>query len=353
MPDYTPSVSLYKRSPCVGIKAGAMSATKHTLSVQPHFSDSPRAEKRGSTNPQRKKVSPRFLRRIGVGLSRVSNPSEKLRIGTLPTEEALVHKPCAEHTVSPSETCTILYAGQSYHPRLLPPSSRSKRKPQAGEAEEAKKSSCRRQKRTPEKNQPKGWKLPQAAAKLKSTKRAKPKQPRKSETLGLKQPHTARCEARARPTTPTTHRGCPRRLQTDYEPDRNDCLKKVRLEESTHHHAGELLPATPNTRPALAGLCVCKLLILDYFRGDFIKDFLCAGVWGSWARLAPAWVEKQLVRLVREARAEPAFFNPCSNFFITRLSGWTKQFFPVRWPCCWLAVRMAIQTNDKPKNEIV
>jgi hypothetical protein len=36
----------------------------------------------------------------------VGNPSEKLRIGTLPIEESLAHKSSEMHSVSPSETCT-------------------------------------------------------------------------------------------------------------------------------------------------------------------------------------------------------------------------------------------------------
>ena len=134
MPNHPLSVNLYKRGLCAGIKAGAVPATKHPVSVLPHFSDSQWAEKRSSTNPQRKKVSPRFLRRIGDGFVRAGNPSEKLRLGTLPIEEALAHQPCAEYTASPSEICTVVYAGQFYHLRLLPPSSRSKRKLPPGEA---------------------------------------------------------------------------------------------------------------------------------------------------------------------------------------------------------------------------
>ena len=55
-----------------------------------------------------KKFKPHFFRRIGVGTSSVGNPSEKLRIGTLPIEESLAHERSEMHLVSPSETCTTL-----------------------------------------------------------------------------------------------------------------------------------------------------------------------------------------------------------------------------------------------------
>ena len=151
MPNHLMSVSLYKRGMRAGIKADAVPATKHPVSMLSHFSESQREEKRRSTDPQRKKVSPRFFRRIGADFLRVGNPSEKLRIGTLPKEEALVHKPCAEYIASTSEIYTNVYSGQSYHHCLLPPVFPLERKLPPGEAEEAKKCTCRRQRRTPEK----------------------------------------------------------------------------------------------------------------------------------------------------------------------------------------------------------
>ena len=104
------SVSLYKRGLYAGIKTGVVPATKHPVSVLSHFSESQREEKRRSTDPPRKKVSPRFFRRIGADFLRAGNPSEKLRLGTLPTEEALVHKPCAEYDAYVKNNTILRYA---------------------------------------------------------------------------------------------------------------------------------------------------------------------------------------------------------------------------------------------------
>ena len=52
------------------------------------------------------RFSPRFFGRIGRVELSVGNPSEKLRIGTLPIEESLAQRDSEMHTVSPSEICT-------------------------------------------------------------------------------------------------------------------------------------------------------------------------------------------------------------------------------------------------------
>ncbi len=108
MSTHLTSFSPYKRCMCAGIRADAVPPTKNIVWELAHFSDSLREEKRGSTNPQPKKVSPRFLRRIGDDYLRVGNPSEKLRIGTLPTEEALALYRLKKCLGFPSEICTSL-----------------------------------------------------------------------------------------------------------------------------------------------------------------------------------------------------------------------------------------------------
>lgn len=59
-------------------------------------------------NPSPQKGSPPFFRMIGRVDLREGNLSEKLRVGTLPIEEALAYKRIETHTVSPSKICTTL-----------------------------------------------------------------------------------------------------------------------------------------------------------------------------------------------------------------------------------------------------